>query len=129
MSISDFITGLQHIGIPAGDINASVSFYESLGFKIVHETRLDSAKVIYLEQKGLIIELYETDNPALAAGAIDHIAINVSDIEAVFELAKEKGYIITDGGGINFLPFWDNGIKYIMLEGPSKERVELIQIL
>jgi len=129
MNISDFITGLQHIGIPTGDINASVAFYESLGFKIVHETSLDGAKVIYLEQKSLIIEIYETDNPALSAGAVDHIAIDVSDIDAVFEVAKEEGYTITDGGGINFLPFWDNGIKYIMLEGPSKERVELIQIL
>jgi len=130
MSIENYITGIQHVGIPAGDIEASIAFYESLGFKIAYETRLnDMFRVVYLELKGIVIETYETDSPAGATGSIDHITLDVTDIDAVFELAKEKGYTITDGGGINFLPFWDNGIKYIMLEGPNKERVELTQIL
>ncbi|MCL1894909.1 MAG: VOC family protein [Clostridiales bacterium] len=125
-----YITGLQHIGVPAIDIDASVAFYESLGFKIIYETTLnETARVVYLEANGLVIETFETDTPAGATGSIDHITLDVTDIDAVFELAKEKGYTITDGGGINFLPFWDNGIKYIMLEGPNKERVELTQIL
>lgn len=128
--MEDYITGIQHIGVPTGDIEASIAFYESFGFKIIYETTLnDEARVVYLEMKGLVIETYETGTPAGATGAIDHITLDVTDIDAVFELAKEKGYTITDGGGINFLPFWDNGIKYIMLEGPNKERVELTQIL
>ena len=121
MKMENYITGIQHIGIPAKDIEASVAFYESLGFKIIYETLLNgTARVVYLEMKGLVIETYETDAPAGMTGAIDHITLDVTDIEAVYALAKEKGYTITDGGGINFLPFWDNGIKYIMLEGPGK---------
>jgi catechol 2,3-dioxygenase-like lactoylglutathione lyase family enzyme len=128
--MENYITGLQHIGVPAGDIDASIAFYESLGFKIIYETKLnDVARVVYLEMKGIVIETYESDEPAGVTGAIDHITLDVTDIDAVYELAKKNGYTITDGGGINFLPFWDNGIKYIMLEGPSKERVELTQIL
>jgi len=129
MSMEKYITGLQHIGIPTGDIEASIAFYESLGFKIFYETVDNGMRVVYLEQQGLLIETYETAEPAGLSGAINHIAINVSDIDAAFEIAKENGYTITDGGGINLLHFWENGMKYFMLEGPSKERVELMQKL
>lgn len=128
--MENYITGLQHIGVPTKDIEASIAFYESLGFKTIYETVLDGAtRFAYLELKGLVIETFETDAPADATGAIDHITLDVTDIDAIYALAKEKGYTITDGGGINSLPLWDNGIKYIMLEGPSRERVELTQIL
>jgi len=127
--MENYITSIQHIGVPTGDIEASIAFYESLGFKIIYETKLGDARVVYMDLKGIVIETYETDEPAGMTGSINHITLDVTDIDAVFELAKEKGYTITDGGGINFLPFWDNGIKYIMLEGPNKERVELTQIL
>ena len=127
--MENYITGIQHIGIPTGDIEATIAFYESLGFKNIYETMNDKTRVVFLELKGLVIETYESDAPAGETGAIDHITLDVTDIDAVFELAKEKGYTLTEGGGINFLPFWDKGIKYIMLEGPNKERVELTQIL
>ena len=127
--MENYITGLQHIGIPTGDIEATIAFYESLGFKKTYETRNENVRVVFLELKGVVIETYESEAPVGKTGAIDHITLDVTDIDAVFELAKQKGYTLTEGGGINFLPFWDNGIKYIMLEGPNKERVELTQIL
>jgi len=129
MNIENYITGLQHIGIPTGDIAATIDFYESLGFKIIYETSHNGARVVFLELKGVVIETYESDEPAGISGAINHITLDVTDIDAVFEFAKEKGFTITEGGDIVYLPFWENGFKYIMLEGPNKERVELAQIL
>ncbi|MDR1796236.1 MAG: VOC family protein [Clostridiales Family XIII bacterium] len=127
--MEQYITGLQHVGIKAEDIEASTAFYEDLGFKVAHRTNLDEeTRVVYLEQKGLIVELIETKE-APGTGVVDHITIDVTDIEAVFAEAQEKGYTIVEGGGINFLPFWERGIKFIMLEGPSGERVELNQML
>ena len=32
MKISDFCTGLQHIGVPTNDIERTKAFYEQLGF-------------------------------------------------------------------------------------------------
>ena len=128
--MEDYTTGIHHVGIPTGDIDASVAFYESLGFKIVHETTLnEKARVVYLEKNGHIIETYESESPAGATGAIDHVTVGVTDIEAAFEIAKQNGYTITTGDEIIFLPFWDKGIRLIMLEGPSKELVELMQRL
>ena len=130
MELKDYTTGLHHVGIPTGNIVASVAFYESLGFEIVHDTFLDDKyRVVYLEKNGHMVETYETDDPAGVTGSINHITVGVTDIDAAFELAKEMGYKVTTGDEVIFLPFWDKGIRLVMLEGPSNELVELMQRL
>ena len=31
--------------------------------------------------------------------------------------------------GINSLPFWEKGIKFFIIEGPNRERIEFCEIL
>lgn len=125
--IKEYITGLQHIGIPTRDFEKTVAFYESLGFEKYMQTKNGDDDVAFLRLKGLVIETY-TGAAVGKTGSIDHIAIDVTDIEKVFELARNGGYRMIDDK-INFLPtFWDNGTKYFMIEGPNGERVEFNQI-
>jgi catechol 2,3-dioxygenase-like lactoylglutathione lyase family enzyme len=127
-----YITGFQHIAIPTSNMQATIDFYESMGFKISEETIFNgTVRVVYLTLKNITIEVRESDvdTPCLN-GAIEHISFDVNDIDAVYELCKEKGYKITHGGEIILLfPFLKNGQKCIMLEGPNKECIELAQIL
>ena len=30
---------------------------------------------------------------------------------------------------VHFLPFWENGVKFLTIEGPNKEKVEFSQYL
>jgi len=126
--IQEYLTGLQHIGIPTRDVAATVEFYQSLGFAITWQT--EKGDVVFLELKGLTIETYATNpediNPR--TGAIDHITIDVTDIRAVFAEAKAAGHKLIDQEVIT-LPFFDKGCSYFMIEGPNKERVEFNQIL
>lgn len=39
MHIKENATGIQHIGIPTKDMDATIRFYESLGFERLYETR------------------------------------------------------------------------------------------
>ena len=123
--IQDYLTGLQHIGIPTRDVAATVAFYQSLGFQITWQT--EAGDVVFLELSGLVIETYlgET-NPR--TGAIDHITLNVTDIGKVFAEVKAAGHKLIDPAVIT-LPFFDKGCSYFMIEGPNKERVEFNQIL
>ena len=125
-----FITGLQHIGIPTNDMEATIAFYETLGFQIAYQTVNEAAneKVAFLRLGDVTIEAYENKKAALANGAVDHIALNVTDIEAVFQLVKEKGFSMLDTE-VQFLPFWDNGVKFFTILGPNKEKVEFSQYL
>lgn len=125
-----FITGLQHIGIPTNDIEATIAFYETLGFSIAFQTVNEAVneKVAFLRLGDVTVEAYENKQAALIDGAVDHIALNVTDIEAVFRLAQDKKFCMLDAE-IQFLPFWENGVKFFRILGPNKEKVEFSQYL
>ena len=124
------ITGLQHIGLPTNDIESTIAFYEALGFQVAFQTVNEKAgeKVAFLRLGDITIETYENKQAALVNGAWDHVALNVTDIEAVFQAAKEKGLHILDTE-IQFLPFWEHGVKFFTITGPNQEKVEFSQYL
>ena len=128
--LGDFALGLQHVGLPTNDLKATIAFYESLGFETVYQVRNEAAgeDVAFLRLKNLTIEAYENGQAAMQSGAIDHIAIDVDDVEAAYRLAHEQGYQIVSNG-VEFLPFWQNGVKFFILLGPNQERVEFNQYL
>lgn len=132
MKLMDYVTGIQHIGIPTNDIEATKAFYIGLGFEVVHETINESdgnTPVAFLQAGDILIETYENKKAAMARGAIDHLALNVPDIEPAYALAKEKGYRFLESDEIVFLPFWEKGIRYFLIEGPNKEPIEFLQKL
>ena len=128
--LGDFALGLQHVGLPTNDLKATIAFYESLGFETVYQVKNEAAgeDVAFLRLKNLTIEAYENGRAAMQSGAIDHIAIDVVDVEAAYRLAQEQGYQIVSNG-VEFLPFWQNGVKFFILLGPNQERVEFNQYL
>lgn len=127
MEINDIASGLQHIGIPTNDMDASVAFYEALGFNNKYEVMNGPERVVFMELKNLAIELYQNNQAVMKDGAIDHIAIDVNDINKAYEIIKKKNLKILNE--ITFLHFWNNGIKYFIIEGPNKERLEFNEIL
>ena len=128
--LGDFPLGLQHVGLPTNDLKATIAFYESLGFETVYQVRNEAAgeDVAFLRLKNLTIEAYENGRAAMQSGAIDHIAIDVVDVEAAYRLAQAQGYQIVSNG-VEFLPFWQKGVKFFILLGPNQERVEFNQYL
>lgn len=128
MKISDYAAGIQHVGIPTKDMEATLLFYSELGFEVAFSTKIDGNAVNFLKLQDLVIETYECDTPAMAYGAVDHIAITVTDIEAVYDLVCRRD-LNTLNDQINFLPFWENGVRFFTIEGPNKEKVEFSQYL
>lgn len=126
----NYIMGLQHIGIPTNDMEKSILFYEKIGFEIVFQTIIENSTipVSFLKLQNFMIEVYGNNRAIEKAGAIDHISINVTDIEKVFVQIRLKGLkIINDE--IEFLPFFDKGVKFFMIEGPNAEKIEFNQRL
>ena len=126
----DFYTGIQHIGIPSANLNATVDFYKKLGFDLIREEYLEEEKcnVRFLKLKNLVIETYDSNEAAMKSGAVDHIALDVNDINAAWEFAKKEGFNILNEDIVS-LPFWSKGIKCFNIEGPNKEKVEFCQLL
>lgn len=130
MNIKDYATGLQHIGIPTKDLEKTTKFYQELGFEIAHSAYLEDKDqhVNFLKLGNLCLETYEEKDSAMCYGAIEHVAIDVTDIYAVYDMVCQKG-LNTLNDQINELPFWANGVKFFTIEGPNKEKVEFSQYL
>ena len=92
MDLKTYTTGIQHIGIPTNDIEKTIAFYQKLGFEIALQTMNEEAdeKVAFLELETLVIETYENKAAKMESGAIDHVAINVKDIEEVYRYIEAE---------------------------------------
>ena len=119
------VTGIQHLGIPTADLNKTIEFYQGLGFEVTWQ---NPGEVAFLQNGTLVIETYAVDAPAMKNGAIDHVALNVKDIEAAWKDAQACGYE-TEDTAINFLPFFEKGVKFFTIIGPNREKVEFNQFL
>lgn len=122
-------TGIQHLGIPTDNLEGTIAFYEKLGFEMIWRSGADCAdKVAFLQLGSLVIETYYVDKPAKADGAIDHVALNVKDVEAAFSFCRKGGFDMLDQQ-VNFLPFFDKGVKFFTIRGINGEKVEFNQKL
>ncbi len=121
--------GLQHIGIPTAELEKTIAFYQQFGFEIQwRKDNSETDKVAFLSCGSCVIETYLTEKPAMVNGAVDHIAIDVSDIDKVYSYVTSLGYSAIENQ-ITYLPFFDNGVKYFSIKGVNSEKVEFNQKL
>ncbi len=123
------IRGIQHIGIPTNDLEQTQAFFQVLGFQCIYCAALDKGKhVRFFKRDNVMIEAFETETPLEIGVNIDHIALDVSNIETAYQEAIEQGYRPLEGE-ICFLPFFENGVRFFTLVGPNNEKIELNQKL
>ena len=126
MAFRHIATGLQHIGIPTNDIEKTIAFYTALGFDMVYRTENNGEKVAFLKLGGLTLETYQNFKAVHRAGAVDHVAINVTDVGEARRIAERLNLTVIEEGQ---LPFWSNGVKYFTILGPNDEKIEFNQYL
>ena len=127
------ILGLAHIGLFIQDLERTKKFYtEVLGFEVDYEYVLPSDDggilVAFLKLGDCCIEAVQFPNaPKKVDGWVDHIALNVKDIEAVKERLIEQGIEFEDNGVVTVCPdcYPPEGSKWILFRGPDGEHLEL----
>lgn len=126
MEYRENIAGLAHIGIPTEDMEASRQFFETIGFTLLENFLQPNGRpVVFLGLGNVVLEVYEA-KAAKAAGAIDHVALSVRDVGAVFHKMKELGYEALEGE-IKLLDFGARRVRYFTISGPDKEKIEFCQ--
>lgn len=126
--ICDYCNGLQHIGIPTTNMEETINFYQVMGFKIILDTVVGLNRMVILSMGNVTIEIYEVQQSCNIAGAIDHIAIDVNDINLCYSQAKADEFKIISNG-IEELPIWKKGIQFFVIEGINGEKIEFSQKL
>ena len=139
MYLQGNLRGIQHLGLPVTNLERSRAFYISFGFEEKMRTDLpregEPVRVAMLEKSGFTIELYQLPGAecdeirARQDGHIDHIALDVLDIESAYAEIKAAGFEILEADAPVFLPFWERGVKFFTVRGPDGEKVEFNQVL
>ena len=126
-------TGLHHIAILCSEREASLRFYETLGFRVteshVRPERKD--EVLFMEQQGCVdgpgigLELFISEkhpqrvsNPE--AYGLRHLALGVTDAEATHMILLEAGYAPEPIRTDTF-----NGRKLFFVKDPDGLPIEL----
>jgi catechol 2,3-dioxygenase-like lactoylglutathione lyase family enzyme len=132
MLLKGNLQGLQHIGIPVTDLERSKAFYAQLGFAEVMRTDLPGAaepiRVAMMLHEKMTLELYQLaqeERQAIAKrtdGHIDHIALDVIDIEQAYREVCAAGLEVLEDSAPVYLPFWDHGVRYFTIRGPDGKR-------
>jgi catechol 2,3-dioxygenase-like lactoylglutathione lyase family enzyme len=139
MLLQGNLQGLQHLGLPVTNLERSKDFYAQLGFTEAMQTDIqpqtEVIRVAMMQHENFTIELYELGQAERqeiakrADGHIDHVALNVLDIEEAYTEVKAAGMEILEDNAPVFLPFWEHGVKYFTVRGPDGEKIEFNQIL
>ncbi|MES0812882.1 VOC family protein [Roseibium sp. SCPC15] len=124
------IAKFDHIGIRISDREASVAFYETLGFKQIADGGYDNGHpLVMLHPSGININLLGPatinrghnvlmDETSKSPG-ITHLALKVEDAEATEVFVNEQGIAIT--GRREF-----RGTKTIFIRDPDRNVLELV---
>lgn len=128
VDVSAYSSGIQHIGIPTADVQKTIDFYESLGFLMTGRFDVDGRDFAFLKLGNMVIEAIPNPNPTMQAGAIDHICLDVKNIQELFNKLRDAGYTLLNEDLVDF-NVWEKGTKLFFIEGPNKEKIEFCEIL
>lgn len=124
--MSGIIKGLAHIGIFVKDMDASVKFYrDMLGFTVTDEYQMGS-RLVFCSIGTCLLELIQPkEYTPRVPGQVDHIAVEVENIEDLCDELRAKGVSIP--GKIDFNADLLGGVKNVFFEGPDGERIEFFE--
>ncbi|MTV82568.1 VOC family protein [Secundilactobacillus folii] len=129
MKLTDYVDGIQHVGIPAVDLDETMAFYQKLGFDVAGLFHNGENRCAFMHLGNLIIETWEGDPTAKVDGAINHISLNTTDIESAFKAVKELGVKMLDDEIQSIPTFWSHGIRFFNIQGPNHEKIEFCEKL
>ncbi len=135
MSLKERIQKLHHVGIPTGNMDATIAYYEKKqGMTLTYRKKIHvpiKIELAFLQKADKVIELFSTPSMGktpVEGGGIDHVAFLVDNATETFYEAKSQGYDVKSMT-LQELPIYEHGIRYFMVQGPDKELVEFMEIL
>ena len=127
MRMTDYATGFRHIGISTLDMTESLIFYTELGFDVIHTAQnAETGSLINVLKLGnLLLEIREDENTCTQTGAIDHFAIDVSDIDGAYDFVCSRD-LNTLNDTIHESSYAGYEMKYFTIQGPDKEQIRFV---
>lgn len=137
-------TGFHHFAIRSPDLQRSVSFYEEIGFRKVHDWALpdygiDRAVMMQAPDGKSWIELFDLQagipmqgvgaqsGQEVSTGALAHLCLSVTDLDQACDRIVEAGARHLNGPEELTLGQPEVRVRNAIFEGPAGEVIELLQ--
>lgn len=128
----ELVKHLAHIGYQVSNLERSLAFYLPLGFEVKSRysktASIGEIEVAFIELGGVLLELYQLPQAEgfdVPRCGIDHIALEVSDLQAVAARLETLGYKLDEGPVTESSPM--NKVNFLLIRGPDGERLEFDQ--
>ncbi len=127
------IIGIHHVSLKAKGIEAfekTVSFYRDiLGLSVAKEWgRSPEDRAVMLDTGAGYIEIFSNAPDVLPGGTIRHIALDVTDTDAVIAAVRDAGYRITTEPTDIVIPSIEPcPARIAFFIGPLGEEIEIFQ--
>ena len=136
--------GFHHFALRSPNLQRSITFYEALGFRLVHawslpEYSIDRAVMMQAGDSKSWIEIFDLkagipmqgrgarDGDAITTGALAHICLTVTDLEKACERIIDAGARHLHGPETLGLGEPLVTVQNAIFEGPAGEVIELLQ--
>lgn len=116
------ITALNHVSIPAVDLEASRRFYTEIFDMEELPTPNFGINVVWLRVGNRQIHLFETDTPG---SGNQHLAVEVDDFEAAYRRLKEVGAYGGDDGYFSKVYVMPDGGVQLYFRDPAGNLLEI----
>lgn len=113
----------HHFAVEVNDLKQSQTFYETiLGFYQSSRIYFGAEEIIFLEQNGFRLELYQKKSER-GIGERTHFCFEVDNLDEKMKELRERELVTYDG------PYTlNNGWKTAFYLGPDKEVIEFLEV-
>jgi lactoylglutathione lyase len=119
------IIALHHAAVHVTSLKRSISFYQTVfGLRLVERLRLGSEQLAFLEAACARIELIEDGAGGRDTGVVDHLALEVDDLDGWLVRLRERGVRLLDDAPV---PVPQLTARILFCLGPDDERIELFE--
>jgi lactoylglutathione lyase len=120
------VLGLHHVGLYVASLERSIAFYrDTFDLELAERFLFGGEDIAFLRLGGARLELLETDAQARRPTAVvDHLALEVDNLDAVVGRLRERGVPLLDEAPIAVPAL---GARILFCVGPDGERIELLE--
>ena len=122
------VAGLHHAGLYVASLDRSLNFYADVfGLEVAEQFMFEGERLAFLRVGDQRLELIESTKKSTvprAAGVVDHVALEVRDLEGWLARLRQHGVVLLDSSPVTVAPL---GARIVFYLGPDGERIELLE--
>jgi len=119
------VVGLHHAGVYVASLARSIAFYRELfGLEVAEQLSFGGEQIAFLRIGAGRLELIEGGHARGGAGVVDHIALEVTDMDALIDRLRANGVTLLDEAPVRVPGL---GARILFCQGPDGERIELLE--